>query len=326
MPVYNSERYLERAIRSVLEQTYNDIELIIINDGSTDSSEAIINLYARRDSRIKVISQINTGVSAARNAGISMASGEWLFFMDADDYIDSCFFQDAIPYCELCDMIITGANRHYINNSKADKTIVPPNLDIYDEKEYVAFLGHILKDRSQDLVFNYMWNKLIRLSIINDNAIRFREDMSLGEDFFFNCDLLKHSIRIKTINKAYCHYCIHEDTSLVGRFYRQELERRRLVFQKIEELYRYYAAYENNKKELEIREGRFSYKSLSKIKNKSCDLTACEKIQYVKGFLKARKDFIANYLAQEGGVRNHIKRMIILSGNAKLVCMMFLRF
>ena len=130
MPVYNSEKYVGRAIESILNQTYRDIELIIINDGSTDSSGTIIQHYADKDMRIKVITQINSGVSAARNAGIAAASGEWMYFIDSDDYVDLCFFQEVIPGCESFDIIISGAYRHYIDIKKEDGIFIPPYCKI----------------------------------------------------------------------------------------------------------------------------------------------------------------------------------------------------
>lgn len=326
MPVYNSEKYLGRAIESVLGQTYRDLELIIIDDGSTDSSRNLINSYADIDSRIRVICQKNMGVSTARNAGIDAANGEWLYFIDSDDYVDSQFFQEIMLYNESYDVIISGVIRHYENSKNIDSIMIPPILEQSDENKYCEFLGKIIKDRNQDLIYNYMWNKVIRKTIVIDRNIRFNEELSLGEDFLFNCDLLDCLVRIKTIPKAYYHYIIHSGTSLANRFYNNELERRRLLFKRLKDLYIRHSAYKEYKKYLEIREGRFSYYSLSKINYKTCTLSTHDKIQYIDGFLKNRGKFMAMYLAQEGGIKNYIKRIVILTGNAKIICYLYLLF
>lgn len=323
MPVYNSEKYLKRAIESILQQTYKDIELIIVDDGSTDRSSVIINEYAQIDHRVRVISQKNSGVSAARNAGMNIARGEWLYFIDSDDYVDLDFFQDAMHVCRYSDFIIVGVQKHYVNSNKKDNTIRPENIKISTPKEYVDFLDIVIKDKSQDLYFNYIWNKIIRTSIVVDRKARFNENLSLGEDFLFNCDLLEYPIRITTICKAYYHYNIHGGASLVNRFYENELERRKIIYQRMKDLYSSYSLYYQNKNELEIREGRFSYYSLSKIYNKSCNLTIHNKVEYIKTFLKERKRSISMYLSKEGGIKNHIKRIVITIGNARLVYLMF---
>ena len=324
MPVYNSEKYLKRAIESILNQTYKDIELIIIDDGSTDSSSDIIKQYVQMDKRVKVISQENAGVSTARNAGINMAIGEWLYFMDSDDYVDTSFLHDMMIYSKSYDMLITGVIRHYANGKKQDNTLVPLDLEITNKAEYSLSLGKIIKAEDQDLFFNYLWNKLIRTSTILHMNVRFNEKISLGEDFLFNCDLFEQSIRIKTIPKAYYHYNIHDGSSLSKRFYKNELERRNLVYHRMIDLFTRYSVYDQYRYEIEIREGRFSYYSLLRINNKTCDITKCEKEKYIAGLIKYRKKYISMYLTHESGIKNRIKRIIILIGNAKLVYFIFL--
>lgn len=88
VPVYNAEEYLRKCIDSILYQTYSDLELLLINDGSTDSSGAVCDEYARRDERVRVIHKENGGVSSTRNLGLDLAQGEWITFVDADDWIE----------------------------------------------------------------------------------------------------------------------------------------------------------------------------------------------------------------------------------------------
>ena len=101
VPVYNVEKYLARCLDSIINQTLADIEIICINDGSTDNSLEILNDYAKKDSRIKIIDQTNAGLSCARNAGMQIAQGEYIGFVDSDDWIDLDFYEKLVCFCIL---------------------------------------------------------------------------------------------------------------------------------------------------------------------------------------------------------------------------------
>lgn len=107
VPVYNQEHLLKRCVNSILNQDYTDFELILINDGSTDSSSQICDKYASKDSRIRVIHQPNSGVSLARQKGLDCASGEWILFIDSDDYVEPCAFTKISSYLNKSDIIIS---------------------------------------------------------------------------------------------------------------------------------------------------------------------------------------------------------------------------
>ena len=96
VPVYNAEKYLQECVDSILRQTLADLELILVDDGSTDSSPAICDRYAEQDARVQVIRQANAGLSAARNRGIEVAAGEWVAFVDSDDFIDANMYRTMI--------------------------------------------------------------------------------------------------------------------------------------------------------------------------------------------------------------------------------------
>ena len=100
VPVYNVEKYLDRCIKSILNQKYQDMEIILINDGSTDNSLAICEKYREQDSRIIIINKANQGLSAARNDGVAAASGEYIMFIDSDDYIDDSLVSEAEKLCK----------------------------------------------------------------------------------------------------------------------------------------------------------------------------------------------------------------------------------
>ena len=101
VPVYNVEEYLERCVDSLITQTYHNIEILLIDDGSTDNSFSICNRYAKTDKRVKTISQANNGVAAARNAGLAIATGDYIGFVDPDDYVDKDMYETLYNLCEL---------------------------------------------------------------------------------------------------------------------------------------------------------------------------------------------------------------------------------
>lgn len=210
VPVYNAEKFLKRSIESVVNQGYENIELILVNDGSVDNSEAICNQYALADKRIKVISQENRGPAAARNTGVRHATGDFVFFLDADDFIDNKAFEILIAkYNEYQPDLVMGnfcklESSGEIVNQKAAFT---PNGEAFTDEIKILlkadipdYVRHFLKHPSNHLV-SYCWARLYKSSIIKNNGIFANEDMRLFEDFIFNLEYLKHVNKIVFVNK-----------------------------------------------------------------------------------------------------------------------------
>lgn len=181
VPVYNTEKYLPRCIESILAQTFTDFELILVNDGSTDNSGKICDEYAKKDSRIVVIHKENGGASSARNKGIDNAKGEWIAFVDSDDFVSEHFLYNFInALSDNTDLIIGGITK--IDESK----------NILETRKYDAAFINFCQD------FSYLFEKkilqkhngpcakLYKLSIINEHILRFHEDIISGEDVIFN--------------------------------------------------------------------------------------------------------------------------------------------
>ncbi|MEK9154604.1 MAG: glycosyltransferase [Patescibacteria group bacterium] len=210
VPVYNAEKFLKQSIGSVIGQSYPYLELILINDGSIDNSEAICKEYATIDKRIKVISQRNSGPAAARNNGISHATGAFVFFLDADDFIDSKTFEILIDkYNEHQPDLVMGNFCKLENNGKIvnqsvtfspDGSPFTGEIKILSKEEIIDFIRHFLKHPSNHLV-SYCWARLYKLSVIKNNNISANEDMRLFEDFVFNLEYLKHIDKIVFVNK-----------------------------------------------------------------------------------------------------------------------------
>lgn len=199
VPVYNTANYLPQCVDSIICQSYTDWELILVDDGSKDQSGMICDEYAKRDNRIMVIHQSNNGVSSARNAGINYAKGEYLCFVDADDWLEPSFLIDFQFDKIKVDFYIGG----YIFNTYG----TPFSCKKYEEI-CCSGLSEIRDEFfRQNLQTNgYPWGKLYKSSIIRENNLRFNEKLSINEDhlFVFQYYLLCGSLSINsTINYQY---------------------------------------------------------------------------------------------------------------------------
>lgn len=182
-PVYNAERTLKKCVDSICGQTFNNFELILINDGSKDNSLAICEEYASKDSRIRVHTQMNAGPSAARNAGIELATGTYLAFIDSDDYVEANMIERMIQTAEenSADMVICGF-------CEEDDTSVRPHRfshrnGFYNEEECRAVALDCIDNNSKSRIPPYSWIRMIRKEIIEDPALRYNTSVKRSEDY-----------------------------------------------------------------------------------------------------------------------------------------------
>ena len=209
VPVYNAEKYLPRCLDSILAQTFADFELLLIDDGSKDRSGTICDEYAQKDCRIRVFHKNNGGVSTARNLGIDKAKGEWVAFIDSDDYVSPTYLTNFVKHiaCEK-QIILTGYD--IVGQGKPRK-LENKNLTGKD------FVIHLIK--SKVIFHSQPWAKLFNLKVINDNGIRFPLDVNLGEDAIFN---LKYYCQIDRFTQSATidyHYEFSNENSLTGKIF-----------------------------------------------------------------------------------------------------------
>jgi glycosyltransferase involved in cell wall biosynthesis len=217
MPVYNTEKYLSNAVESILLQTYNNFELILVNDGSTDQSGTICDEFAKKDSRIKVIHQNNAGVSAARNTGIDNSMGKYIQFIDSDDNFEKNLLDIVVSEFESrnCDLVIFG----YTNkgNHGPRRSQVTSDMCIYKKED---FLYNFYTDSNKNQLIWYCWNMMYRAAIIKKNKIYFNKDYSVGEDSLFTLNYIIKSKNISVLNKLlynHIHFAPDERISAVGK-------------------------------------------------------------------------------------------------------------
>ena len=197
IPVYNVENCLRKCIESVLLLQYSDFELILVDDGSTDSSGKICDEYSEVDSRVKVIHKRNGGVSSARNLGMMESKGEWIGFIDADDWIDSEYLSVLCPDSD-CDMSV--CSYYWETTEGSDK-------DLIETAEVTGnFKNEFLKKYLPSIHFSVVWAKLYKKDIIIKNGLRFNQNFNSGEDTLFVLEYLTHVNSLKSSNKPLYHY------------------------------------------------------------------------------------------------------------------------
>lgn len=193
VPVYNTKEYLNKCLESIIRQTYTNLEIILIDDGSTDGSKTICECYEKKDKRIRFISKSNTGVSDTRNLGIKESTGEYISFIDSDDYIEpnmiEVLYKNIILYD--ADMSVCAYRRKNRYNHKK-------YIEITDNNE---FMKNILRNNGPQ---GFLWNKLYKTAIISHNEIFLDTDIYMCEDLLFNCNYLeKASTVIYTTEPLY---------------------------------------------------------------------------------------------------------------------------
>lgn len=205
VPVYNTEKYLRQCIDSIIRQTCQDWELILVDDGSSDSSGNICDGYAETDARIKVIHQENTGVSAARNAGIRRAAGEYLCFVDSDDWLDESFLERFEVEKTNADMYVSGWI-YDVNGKNYSYVKYIPAYCASSSEICMEFVRQNLDENG------YPWGKLFRTSIVREHDLHFNEKLSINEDhiFVFQYYYLVNSLYI--VSSCNYHYMVIDDS------------------------------------------------------------------------------------------------------------------
>lgn len=216
MPVYNSEKYVKNAILSVLNQTYKNIELIAVDDGSTDNSLEILNNIKNDDSRLKVYTKENGGISSARNYGIDRATGEYIGFIDNDDeYVPELIAENiALIVKHNAEIIKFNKTKRIVEKESNNYTVkIGFPVTYLESKQIIAQFDKI------NLFGGTIWNALYKRDFLNDNNIRFDEsDRNVIEDHRFNLDCYKKLNRIVLNPKTYYIWNMRIGHSTSGRF------------------------------------------------------------------------------------------------------------
>ena len=203
IPVYNTAEYLPRCLDSILNNTYKHLEILCINDGSPDNSLEVLNAYAAQDSRIRVIDQENAGVSAARNRGLDEATGEYIAFVDSDDWIHRQYFE----------VLLTNALAHQAHITVCSHTMLSETVSdpVLSAEQTNAVSMTYARMASKDIP---SWGRLYRRACVN--SIRFDKGITLAEDTVFNLELLHSNPPLRLVHcDAPMYYYFSRENSLV---------------------------------------------------------------------------------------------------------------
>lgn len=232
IPVYNSEAFLPEMLNSVLDQSYTDVEIILVNDGSKDNSGKICQAYAEKYDCVKAFDRENHGASASRNFGLEQASGEFVWFLDSDDVLAEGALQTAVMMQNKydADVVIGGMNFCFANKGK----IVPKVVEEEFAFNILQFENYYEELFSRNYISS-LCNKLIRRSVILENKIRMIEHLHMYEDYVFCMDLLLKCEKIACVPMIFYHYQFRNSQSLSHRYKSDILAIFLLLKAKIEE-------------------------------------------------------------------------------------------
>lgn len=223
IPVYNVEKYLRQCMDSILNQTLSELELICVDDGSTDSSLEILREYEKKDSRVKVLQQENLGAGAARNKGLKIATGKYLSFLDADDFFLPEMLEETYEKCEALNaQICIYQVRRY--NDVTKKTWFDKGSFRYEyipKKEVFSYKD--MPDYILDTFQNWAWNKLISHDLVKENNLQFQEILRTN-DFLFVALCMTLAERITVLEKPLVYYRVGMKNNLQSTNYKHPLE------------------------------------------------------------------------------------------------------
>lgn len=290
VPVFNAQEYIERCIKSLIKQSINNLEIILVNDGSTDNSLRIMEEYKNIDNRIKIINKKNGGVSTARNTGLMYSNGKYVSFVDSDDWCEEDMFENMYKLAENnnCDIISCG----YIMDNKDGK-------EVYMYKTVKDIIG-VNNNDIGEIIHNsnasFSVAKLYKSKIIKKNNLKFNESLSIGEDAMFVCDYLLHIDSAGIIGKALYHYVRCNNESLSTKYTKNLEVFVENIWNRLDKLYKRYPKF----KELEHFDGSTRRINSSKMYiynnyRKGSILTSKERRDFIKKIFnddKFKKDML----------------------------------
>lgn len=218
IPIFNAEKYLKRCVNSIIEQSYQNLQIILIDDGSEDGSASICDDFADKDSRVIVIHTENNGVSSARNRGLDVAAGDYIGFVDSDDYIDPDMYEVLYQFInhENADICCCGYYDEF-DGQVETRCCCDSRIRVINGADYCyqELFCH------SNCIGNGDWNKLFRSSLLTD--IRFKNYV-VGEDVEFLCRAIHNSSRLVCVNDVKYHYVHYADTATSSIFSKRNMD------------------------------------------------------------------------------------------------------
>lgn len=307
VPVYNTnEKYLIKCITSIKNQTYKNLEIVIIDDGSEKETAELCDKLAKDDSRIVVVHKANEGVSEARNTGLSLVSGNWVTFVDSDDWIEVNMIDVLIKKTENCDLVIA---RNFIDNEKM--IIANEDIEVVHNENY-ELINNLLLDKPKIKTLGAVWGKLYSKKVINN--IYFSKKVKMGEDYLYNFDVFLNVNTAKYIPNYLYHYRNDNNDSVTRKYDKKLLEKYEMLFEEFENKM-------NKQENLIFRKvynvfiiRQLDYFCVLNLYNKNNELSAKERVEILK--------VVSNIEVYKKAIKN-VKLQLLL--RKKVILVVFLR-
>lgn len=263
VPVYNGGAYLRRSIGSILAQRVDDIEVLVVNDGSTDDTRAVLDELAAADARVVAIHQENAGVSQARNAALAVCRGRYIRFVDADDLLPEDGIEALIACAEEEDAdVVYGAYTEVIGSSRSLRCL-NRNRESLAVPDFLARL----EKQCKSFCHGVLWNKLYRGDIIREHGLRFIPGLHWGEDFCFNMAYFQHCRRFSFMPVPVYEYIRNMGGAVIRQFFHSILhpiataKDHGLLYRYYRELFRHHGLYETYRRRLWLYFFRFTLRN-----------------------------------------------------------------
>lgn len=289
VPVYKVEKTLRKCVNSILDQSLSNIEIILINDGSPDKCPKICEELKSCDNRIKVIHKKNGGLASARNEGIKIATGEYIIFIDSDDYINEDTLLKLYEKAKKnkLDVVVCGCRIEYINeNYYIDK--IPNETIALTQSE----IGKCVFNLNVLGIFNLSWNKLVKTSLIKENNLLFPEFATTGQDLFFNVSLFKIIESAGTIKNPLYHYIKNDSETLVLKYHKNMHKIAKARIDVLNELFTFFKLTDKESKQWLLNAYCNNiHNCILNLFRKDCPLSDIEKINFLKDYILSDKYF-----------------------------------
>lgn len=285
VPCYNVEKYLEKCVQSIVEQTYTNLEIILVDDGAKDSTPELCDKLVLTDSRIKVIHKVNGGLSDARNAGLAVANGKYITFFDSDDWIEPDTLKTAFDKmtAENLDLVIWGYTADFVDDNE---TILSNRICAVNGICELGANNSILTQKDTLGLSGYAWNKLYKADIIKSNSLFFEKGISLIEDILFNSLYFCKCEKIAFIDYIGNHYIQRGRVTLGTKRYENVFELKLMGCEAREKILKHFSISDSSINKIMA---SFYYGALkpaiANIKSEP-NISKKEKLKKIKSFLK----------------------------------------
>lgn len=330
VPIYNVEKYLRRSIESIQKQTLKDIEIILVNDGSSDGSIAICEEYQKKDNRIEIIDKSNGGVSSARNAGLEIAKGDYIGFVDPDDWIEPNMYEDLYKQIKTSDTDVCMCNYVIENNGKSIPNLLNIKQVLLEKEDIVRqivaeMIGSSSLNSAGQTIMGSVCRLIVKKELINNNNFRFELGIPLMEDLIFCIQILLKSKKVSINTGLNYHYIINSNSSVFS--YRENMiDIQRNVYSYLEKLLK------KDKKVYSIVEKRLNFRytnmcigSIANEVHRNNSKRLAEKIKFIKEICKDKKlKSILKELDMKGYTLR--KKLILIAIKYELVLYIFLYY